>query len=333
MGKFDEGEKRSFCNTVWGKGPLSISYPGGAGRKTVIVDLEDGRYAVSKRASPSRAKLEALVLQKLSPSGKVPAYVTQDGEYVVQEVVNGDRLSEVLEYATPEKRTEKIILAGKTLFELQQAGRNTGLIEIAPKIGADPAWKNNLAQVPLRLAERMGFSLTGYDAEKIGAWLEKGETAFVKWDARPGNAFVANDNRIIWFDWEHCGVGSTEDDLVWLLADEWTPISPDAEAALLAHYSLHSSVSIDEITHRFKTKAVLHSMIRLMLIFDRKTEGRWPSIKLALAQDRVGVSLPHINRLCRRTADWVDTIPEFRCLESMIVYANEYTKKQQHDVT
>ncbi|MEP2809619.1 hypothetical protein [Parasphingorhabdus sp.] len=329
MNKFDGGEIEAFCIKTWNKEPLSVSYPGGSGRKTVIVDLETGRFAVSKRASTSRAKLEALVLQKFSSSSNVPALILQTDEYVVQEVIVGQRLSEVLEYATPEKRTEKIILAGKSLFELQQAGKKTGLISIAPKIGANPAWKNNLAQVPIRLAERTGYTLTGYDAEKIGATLVKAEPAFVKWDARPGNAFVVNNNRIVWFDWEHCGVASAEDDLVWLLADEWTPINSEAEAALLAHYSRRTSTSSDEITHRFRIKAVLHSMIRLMLILDRKTQGSWQSIKAGLAQDRVGVSLPHVNRVCRRAADWADVIPELRCLESMIVYANEYTKNSR----
>ena len=46
------------------------------------------------------------------------------------------------------------------------------------------------------------------DEPSLIALLRVKTPAFIKWDARPGNAIVNKNGTITWFDWEHCGCRS-----------------------------------------------------------------------------------------------------------------------------
>lgn len=307
---FDDAQIASFCLDKLGAVPDKIERPGGPGRKTVVVAIGSRRLAVSRRNSVGRAQLEAEVLSQLGTTGAVPGLVLQSGPYVVQEYVAGLRLPEVLEVSPETIRAGRLYSAGKTLLKLQRAGREQGLISRVPVIGNRPQWFDDFASAPLRLAEQLGFAAPKFEIPTVGLKIRPKEAAFVKWDSRPGNCILANESDVIWFDWEHCGVGSTEDDLVWLLADEWAPISLKAEQELLGLALDYGSLSLDELTFRFRAKAVIHSAIRLGLIFHRKGDGTWWNARHAMTFDHVGVTLPHVRRVCRRAKMWASESPD-----------------------
>ena len=288
-----------FCRARFGRSPDAISYPGGRGRKTVILTLGKEQYALSKRASSGRAALEAEALRTLAPTGSVPKLVAHEGDFVLQSVVAGTRLTQALEDGDANRRTRLLSEAAETLIGFQEITAKRGLTHSAPRIGNRDNWYRDFAKSPIRLADQFGQQLTSYNVDEIEKIILPVQSAFVKWDARPGNA-VVHENRSIWFDWEHCGVGSIEDDLVWLFADEWSPIAHEVQAESISGLAeLHGSDEAD-LARRFAVKAVLHSCIRLELIFRRKAQGGWWNPVEAMAHDRVGVTRGHVKRVCIR---------------------------------
>ncbi|NRB20266.1 MAG: phosphotransferase [Rhodobacteraceae bacterium] len=316
--KLSKLEITEFCERHWHIAPDEITYPGGEGRKTVLVKIRGRSFALSKRRSDGRAELEALVLDRLGPSKLVPPLVVRDKDFVVQGVIEGERLTQSLESASKESRKRQLIQAGKTLLELQNSGEKAGLLSVVPQIGQRAGWMEDFVRTPTRLADFISLELSGFDEMSVLAVIKRRVPAFVKWDARPGNAMTTEDGQIVWFDWEHCGCGSVEDDLVWLLADEWTPICQEAEQKLLSLAARSKNLSVDELIHRFRMKAVLHSLIRLLLILERKGDGPWWSVQSSMKYDRVGVSLPHVNRVCRRAMGWIEETPELHGLAPLI---------------
>jgi hypothetical protein len=136
--KLDDIEITAFFQRKWGKNPDAISFPGGSGRKTALAQIDGRTYAISKRGSIGRAQLEATALTRLNSSGAVPALVVQDGLFVIQEAIFGERLSQKLELASEDCRDQILISAGKSLLALQGLGKVSGLLKMVPKIGARP---------------------------------------------------------------------------------------------------------------------------------------------------------------------------------------------------
>ncbi|MFY0682702.1 MAG: phosphotransferase [Thalassovita sp.] len=308
----------ALCVKLWGKTPDTIEYPGGQSRKTIVVVVDGRRFVVSKRASKTRAKLEAMVLETLSPQGFVPDLIAHTGQFVVQQEITGRRLTEALELSSAPAREALLKQAGQSLLDLQVLGGKTDLLLSAPKIGDRPNWFRDFAAVPAQLAQQLGHAIPDYDAATVATKLQSTHPAFVKWDARAGNALYTEQDEVVWFDWEHCGVGAVEDDLVWLLADEWSPISPAAEAHLIDQAAAISPEPRHRIEERFLLKVVLHSMVRLGLIYARKADGPWWDARSAMANDNVGVSPAHVRRICRRARRWCDQIKDFHNVVTLL---------------
>ncbi|MDG2340317.1 MAG: aminoglycoside phosphotransferase family protein [Paracoccaceae bacterium] len=324
--KVTTDEINQVCLSLLGETPVEIRFPGGQDRKTVIVALKDREVVVSKRASITRAKLEARVIRALHPSGYVPELLGVKGKFVLQSMIEGGRLTAAMENAPLDGRKALLMAAGQSLLSFQKLGADAGLTNLAPQIGEREGWMFDYAQTPYRLAGLVDYTVEHYDAEAIATRLKAKERAFVKWDARPGNALLDESGRVVWIDWEHCGVGSAEDDLVWLLADEWSPISEEAEGSLLETLSAMSDLTPDETAFRFHAKAVLHSMIRLQLIFRRKGDGGWWNVRQSMEHDRVGVSRAHVRRVVTRAKRWALIYPELQMLAGLLEATESYAE-------
>lgn len=320
--RFPESEIVAFCRAEWDMDPSDIQYPGGSGRKTVQVTVGGATYVVSKRSSGSRARLEGDVLSRLSDMELVPKLISRRENVVVQELVTGERLTSALERADAQGREDLLIKSGLSLLEAQIYAEKAGLNALVPRIGVRPNWKKDFANSPFRLAQEFGFDCSGYDSDRVVNILVQGRPSFVKWDARPGNAMLA-ENRLIWIDWEHCGLAATEDDLVWLMADEWTPISPDAEISLLTDFAMRREEDFEKLSQRFYVKAVLHCAIRASLIFRRKGEGPWWNPYEAMKHDRVGVTAAHVRRVCLKAERWAVENSETQMLVGLFKHVRE----------
>ncbi len=295
--------------------PAAITgFPGGQSRKTLLCKIEDQTYAVSERRSPGRAKLEEEILRVLGPRGLSPNVIRRDGELVVQEYVEGIRLSEALDQAGPDRAANLLDAAAKSLLQIHSAGLETGIASRVPRIGQRPGWTADLAAAPARLAETLGLAVPDHDFGTLLHADPSTPRVLNKWDARPGNAIVRPDGRICWFDWEHAGSRRQVDDLVWLFADEWTP---DADAVIdrqLAALQQGETGAQAPITDQFRAFGVAHSSIRLSLILSRKGDGPWWDHAASLKYDRVGVTRTHAQRVADRAGRWASETP---CIQGL----------------
>jgi len=308
-------EVEAFCRAHWASGPERIDFQGGTDRKTVLIHVAGNRYALSKRQSERRAALEALALEALAETGRVPHFVQRDGAYVVQQAVDGVRLTETLERSSPQERMVVLKEAGETLALFKTNFLETGFDTRFPQIACRPNWHRDFAASPIRLANALNMRRPSYSVETVSATISTRVESFCKWDARPGNALVSG-GQSVWFDWEHCGFASAEDDYVWLFADEWSPICHAAEETCLRTVAELYAVPFDDMLLRFRMKALLHTTIRLALIFRRKGEGGWWDPVEAMQHDRVGVTRAHVRRLCQRGIIWAEQVAEMACFRA-----------------
>ena len=314
-------EVNAFCRAHWSTVPDAIEFPGGQGRKTVVVQMGPRRFAISRRKTEGRARLEAMVLEQLSATGRVPQPVFCDGRFVVQQYVQGQRLTEALELASAPERRKLLSEAADALVTMQAVATENALDQSVPEIGARPNWFLDFSFSSKRLSDQLNVSIEAYPVEDVARLISRKDASFCKWDARPGNAVMA-DGKSVWFDWEHCGRGSVEDDLVWLFSDEWTPIAPFPDFARVLGVK-HDRVA--GIEARFIAKSILHICIRLSLIFQRKGTGPWWSAQEAMRHDRVGVTPAHVRRLCQKGGrlcegqrQWEPVASLFRQIEALV---------------
>lgn len=305
------------CHDLWGAGPEVVTFPGGRSRKSLVFCIEGQRHVLSKRKSPARARLEAEVLRSLSGTGRAPELVALKEQFLVQGFVSGPRLSQALHSSTKPEKEETLAQVVQSILDIQRLGRESGLVNRVPTIGARPGWHKDLADSPARLAKQMGIFIPSYDPSAVLPYLLPTTPVLSKWDARPGNAIMTGQAQPVWIDWEHCGVGAPEDDLVWLFADEWTlDCSPACDKALLA---LAEGIAIppDSLRSRFLAKAVCHAAIRLGLMLTRRDRNAQPDEARQLALDHVGTTDRHFHSLAERMEIWADELPFFASLKPL----------------
>ena len=317
-----------FCRRHLGAEVDTFTFPGGRDRKTIVIEVAGTRYALAKRSSAGRARLEANVLRVGQQTSHAPDLIAQEDVFVLQFFVDGTRLTEELEFADKSNRAILLNNAGRALLRLQSHASWATELKDAPKIGHRDGWAEDFARTPVRLAEQLEMGAPEWDLQSILPHLVLKETAFVKWDSRPGNALVKPDRSVVWIDWEHAGLASPEDDLVWLLADEWTPDLESVEQDLILELAKTSALSADELEIRFKIKAVLHSAIRLGLVFRRKGDGPWWNVRDALEHDRVGVSRGHVQRVCKRAYRLCKSVPVLDGLAAQFYEIHGYVESR-----
>jgi hypothetical protein len=131
------------------------------------------------------------------------------------------------------------------------------------------------------------------------------EPHFIKWDARPGNALVGENNQVYWIDWEHAGKRNRLDDMAWILGDEYVPDWPELEDRLLAQYvpEFAGPMNDADAFEYLMAYGSFHMVVRLGLIL-KYMDGEWWNLEHCLAEDKVGVTLECAQRLCQRGGRW-----------------------------
>ena len=314
----DIDELDEYCMRVFGRSPDAIERPGGKSRKTAVIVLDNQKLVVSRRASPSRAALEAEVLRRLENTGHVPKLIRVDGAWLIQQHVSGKRLTVPL--SDPASSGYDLLSAAViSLCALQAAATGCGLSKVAPDIGVRDGWLDELISLPQRVAELQKLNAPVLDTEAVKAAIAIRTPSFIKWDARPGNALVRADGSLCWFDWEHCGNRSAIDDMVWLLADEWSPEAPSIEALAIDSIAKRFSLGFGEVAEAFHTMAVFHSMVRISLVLHHRKNGPWWDHQACLEHDRVGVTQFHLNRLIGRAIRWSDEAAHLNSIKPLLL--------------
>ncbi len=290
----------SFLSARFGVTAKPVAFPGGLRRKTALYQVGDRTVVVSRRSSVARAALEARVLRALEPEGIAPRLLVQDGVWIVQERVEGNRLPVVLD-ARPDEAQDLMARAWTALVTAQDRLKAAGLADHAPALGTRPEWQSRLADAPRHLASLLDMPVPDYsfgDALSVAPGL----VGPIKWDARPGNALMRPDGKVCWFDWEHAGVRNRTDDAAWFFTDEWSPDAPDVRATAIDDLAQRSGVAASETGRRVNALSVAHACVRLLMVYDLKGDGPWWPRARCLAEDRVGVTAEAASRLASRAA-------------------------------
>ena len=306
--KFDR-ELATQCEQLIGNRVVSMQYPGGSSRDSVRLVLKHGAPVfVSKRSRKPKADIERLVLKTVYAEGaNVPRLIATNGQtLLIQEEITGLRLSQAIHKQSSDIIFSHLDNALESLSVIQKAGSENDLDEKLPTLGDNDDWLQQFLLRPQVLGDFFNIPCPALDLHALQQLLAMRQPRFVKWDSRPGNAIVKNDNQVFWIDWEHSGTRNRLDDVVWLLADEFIPHRPNVEKKLLEKHILNfaDDLSADEASEYFFALGTFHLVIRMGLIYKYKKDGSWWSYDKCLAGDKAGVTLKNMLRICKRGKRW-----------------------------
>lgn len=295
---------RDAFRVLTGKPAERIHYPGGASRKTCLVTTGSETFALSRRQSAGRARLEYEVLAGLKKSAAAVAEpVAWHDRWVLTRYVQSTRLPEAFKIAkTDTAKTKLSVAALKSLLDIHLAGRN-GLSHLPlPKIGSTLEWRQRFVALPFELADRYGVMPPELDRDKALGLLSNVVYRFVKWDSRPGNAMVKTNGAPVWIDFEYCGLRNPLDDVAWFIADEWQAgelgqLWQETVTATTAAGMTGAFATTEFIERYLATYCLLHICVRMSLVLDRTQKGARGDASRERALDLVGTNRACINAL------------------------------------
>ncbi|TDL76572.1 hypothetical protein E2L08_13335 [Palleronia sediminis] len=281
-----------------------IEAPGGPRRASLRLILGDGRRVIATRR-PDRAERlrEALVLGILDGAdGHVPRLLAFGGGVLIQEDCGGARLSDALAATKSIMRETIAADAVASLAAIRRIATATGIAQELPFIGMASDWLADFSLGPVRLAERLGIAAPRYDVPGLAQSLIAGPQVFTKWDARPGNAALSDDDPVMWFDWGMVGRRGGFEDVAALISDEFWPLDAAMSLRIVAEELP------DTDSGPLATYAMLHACSRLRKILRQAATGGWETNDRTLRHyDLIGVARPMSAALARRARDYALT--------------------------
>ncbi|MCV6600418.1 MAG: aminoglycoside phosphotransferase family protein [Cohaesibacter sp.] len=293
-----DDQARAACRHLWDD-PIQIVALGGEGRDVWRVRFADQISLVLMfRKNDQRAVLERNVLLHLSKHGiPVPRIHTAKGHWLLTEDLGDQRLPMLLSQLAFDDQKRLLERALVSLLALQTCGHQIGLSRKVAPIGASANWLANLFDAPSKLAELADVPSPAplLDRDALQDLLTCKERHFIKWDARLGNAMARKNDRVRWFDFEHCGSRDPLDDLAWFFGDETLDNALVQDnwifEDILPHFCKHRPLS--EGQRYLRVMGVLHMCIRLSVLLGRK-------------QDCAMVTKEAFESLCARAALWAE---------------------------
>jgi aminoglycoside phosphotransferase (APT) family kinase protein len=297
-----------FAEKHLGRRAVAAEYPGGKGRDSWRLKLDNGdSVIVTRRDNPTRAVLEARVLERLHAGGApVPQPLAFNGLILLQEYAGANRASDQLAQADAVRYTQIMRQLIDSLGEVYRAADSANLQSYAPVIGRSGDWVTALIDRTALIGHAVGIASPRPKVERMEALFQVIDPEFVKWDARAANAVMRPSGAVCWIDWEHCGARHRLDDLAWLLADETVPEFPAAEMELIqAALPLYAQGPLGAMSAEYLfTFGVCHMAVRLARILANKGDDQWNDVGLANPTDEERVDLNDALRLCRRAQRW-----------------------------
>lgn len=295
------------CESLLGKTAVALEFPGGFLRSTVRLQLEDGHSLIAvRRFDATRSRFESLVLQRLWQQGApVPTPYAYNGLVLLQEDMPGQRLSDALRTASAAEYQHYMHAALASLHRSQQAAKQANLADAVPVLGSQHNWLVALIDRTALLANFFGLPQPPVPVKDYYNLLFLVEPHFIKWDARPGNALLSDNNEVRWFDWEHCCARSPCDDIVWLLCDDACPDFPAEEEALIEHWLGYFNHGFSPTTanNYLRVFGIHHMCVRLTRMLDEKGSASWSDYEHH-TRSQPGELLNNAQRLCYRAARW-----------------------------
>lgn len=300
--RLSPGEIAEAARTLFGEDVQKISAPGGKARDSLRVTLPSRSVIVTQRPTEHAFEMERAVLSHLSQAGApVPKYLGSHGHLLFQQDAGRARLSVQLA-KLPQDRVHQIALSAfQSLWQLKHIASETGLTAKLPIIAMSNDWLTPFCNMPAKLSRATGIALPALDIEELVKVLVPPPNRFVKWDARPGNAAVQPDGRVIWFDWEHVGRRAGAEDFGFLAGDEFWPLGADPTLELFARTSPHATAPSLRFLTCFTTLQITQ---RIDMILTRVQTKGWADADTALRYDKIGATPDMLQRLARHGAQW-----------------------------
>lgn len=315
VGSKRKEEIEALCKNVFGTAPNRVAFPGGKSRSAFIANIGDDNFVLAKRTDEGAALIEGIVTKCLAKTGLAPQLVAVRGPWVVQECVPGIRAPIVVDRLEAMSDREAIIERAITgMAVLHDHAHEERLQHRVAKLGAKEDWSFDHTGRPNRIAEVLGIAPPEVNLKPLEKRFRNDHRDFIKGDARPGNAMV-NDDRVVWFDWDGCGTRNALDDLVFILADEWTALDVETETRLLRNHlpSFARGRSADEAFEYVMAYGVFHMSARIRrAIRYRQRDGKWWSREKCLLGDKIGVTKSEVGRMCERSKRWAGEVAELK---------------------
>ncbi len=313
------GEDSQIKDQFWnltGMRAQSFSHPGlrnrdNTGNKTLLVTTDQKqKFIMTFRHNLAYAELEAEVLKRLAnKNSALPKLVNRSGHWLVQEYIDGERLTLALE-AKDRKKTFKITCnAISSLIGIQKDAQEIGFEKLVKPICTNQTWKDEKLTVLANISKMSGLCAPELDRRKVSKALEIKPLSFIKWDARLGNGILRKNNKTCWFDWEHSGRRAGIDDLVWFLSDEWLNLETEDELLIINKFIDHfrkKEVCINSEQY-LRIFGTIHMCGRLSKILElRQKRSSWIDREKCITYDLMGVTAQESNRLIRKAARWAN---------------------------
>lgn len=312
-----KAEIEALCRRVFQTVPSRVAFPGGKHRSTFIANIGNANYALAKREDERAAAIEGIVMKCLSKTGLVPGVVAVQGQWIVQECLPGLRVPVALDQLdTMEERELLVDQSINSLALMHHHAAEERLQYRVGKLGAHEDWSYGHLDRPYRISKALGIAPPAIDVAQLSKRFRNDHQDFIKGDARPGNALVG-DYGVAWIDWDGCGTRNALDDLVFILADEWSVLDPHSEYRLLDKYlpAFRGRRSEDEAFAYTMAYGVYHMCARIRrAIRYRQRDGKWWSREMCLMGDKIGVTRSEVGRMCERAQRWAGELDELKAM-------------------
>ncbi|MGV6811238.1 MAG: hypothetical protein ACWA47_03255 [Brevirhabdus sp.] len=297
----------ALAEKQFGRTVRKITAPGGRGRASARVHFDDLTVIATYRPEQRSRDMEQRLLEHFNGTdAPVPRLLGRQGDVLFQQDLGNLRMPRALTDASQDQARD-IAAAGLTsLWRIKSIAEDLGIVDQLPVIAHSKDWALNYISAPLRLSRLLSVEPPELDHARVLSTLLPKPAAFVKWDARPGNAIVLGDGSVSWFDWEHYGRRGGYEDFPFLFGDEFWPL--DAEASIEAFIETAPKDMHDQVPVLVRLTA-LQAAQRLSLINQRHNEKGWLEATVALGQDRVGTAPELVRNLARHGADWASRDP------------------------
>lgn len=276
-----------------------MTTPGGPARNSARLHLADNRVVIgAHRPDPVCLAREVALMHALDgASGHATRCLGTHGPFLFYEDAGTDRLSHVLARLTGADRRRVATSAIQSLAAVRAAAFGTDALKDAPALALSSDWLIRFATTPLRLSQALQLDPPDLDLTALAASLAASPDAFIRWDARPGNAAVDPQGRVIWFDCQDFGRRAGVEDIAMLIGDEFWPLGPAETLAAIAQ-------ACPDITDLpFLTRfATLQVCTRLLMICEQAARDGWHTSDHLLRLDLVGTAPELVASLAKRGA-------------------------------
>ncbi|WGH79555.1 protein kinase family protein [Jannaschia ovalis] len=302
------GWLRAATRDITGQAVAEVTAPGGKGRDSVRVRLEDGRSVIATlRSSAGRASVEALLLGVLSAEGApVPKPLGFKHGLLLQQDLGQARVSRAMHAAPDAETRARLARAAMDALKACRAAiaRRPKVLGSLPAVGTLPGWTEEFVSRSFFLSGDLGIAPPAMDAEAVEQAITVPPEGFTRWDARLANAALTPEGRVVWFDWDMFGRRGGVEDLGWLLADDWWMPDAAASDALL-------EAALPDPAPRLLARrmALLIAADRLHRIRRRVQKRGWAAAEDALRLDRMGNVPEVVERTAARMAEMAAADP------------------------